>query len=84
LRFYDLATSRLSNPKLKPGTNTRKATERKIAKASEITAKVPPAAREIGGKYRHIAAALNERGIATAQGKRWHATTIKRIPNRAQ
>ncbi len=55
-----------------------------MAKASEFVPKVLPVAREIGGSYRHIAAALNERGIATARGARWHATTIKRILKRAQ
>ncbi len=43
-----------------------------MAKASEFAAKVRPVARETGGTYRRIAEVLNERAIATAQGKRWH------------
>ena len=48
----------------------------KIANAAEFAAKVLPVAREIGGSYRHIAAVLNERGFATAQGKRWHCASV--------
>lgn len=40
---------------------------RGMAKASEVAAKVLRVVRESGGSYRQIAAALNERGIATAQ-----------------
>jgi DNA invertase Pin-like site-specific DNA recombinase len=75
---------KLGNPKLKPGTNTGPATMAKMAKAAEFAAKVLPVIREIGGSYRHIAAQLNERGIATAQGKRWHAITVARILKRMQ
>lgn len=75
---------KLGNPKLKPGTNTRPATARKMAKASEFAAKVLPVVREIGGSYHHIAAALNERGIATAQGKRCHGASVMRLLRRGQ
>ncbi len=43
-----------------------------MAKASAFAAKLLAVAREIGGIYRRVAEVLNERGIATAQGKRWH------------
>ena len=55
-----------------------------MAKAAEFAAKVLPVARDIGGTHRHIAAALNERGIATAQGGRWHGASVMRLLKRAQ
>ena len=55
-----------------------------MAKAAEFAAKVPPVAREIGGSYRHIAAVLNERGIGTARGGRWHSASVMRLTRRAQ
>ncbi len=50
-----------------------------IAKAAEFAAKVLPVAREIGGTYRHIAAAVNERGIATPRGARWYGARLVRM-----
>ncbi len=55
-----------------------------MAKAAEFAAKVLPVAREIGGRSRHIAAVLNERGIATAHGKRWHGASVRRLLRRTQ
>lgn len=42
--------------------------------------------REIGvaGSLRHIAAALNERGVPTPKGGRWHSTSVGRLLERAK
>ena len=55
-----------------------------MAKAAEFAAKVAPVAREIGGSYRHTADLLNDRDIATPQGKRWHAASVRRLLRRLQ
>jgi DNA invertase Pin-like site-specific DNA recombinase len=73
---------RLGNPNLQPGTNTKRATERKITQADEFAARVLPVAREIGGSYQSIAAALNERGIGSSRGGRWHAASVMRLLKR--
>lgn len=72
----------LGNPNLKLGTNTKKATAAKRAKAGEFAARVLPVMQEIGGSYRQIAAALNERGIGTSRGGAWSATQVMRIMRR--
>jgi hypothetical protein len=66
------------------GSDTRPATARKMANAAEFAAKVAPVAREIGGSYRYIAAQLNERSVATAQGQCWHAINVNRVMARVR
>lgn len=73
---------RLGNPNLKPGTNTNKATATKRAKAGDFAARVRPVMQEIGGSYRQIAAALNDRGIGTRRGGEWSATQVMRVMQR--
>ena len=52
------------------------------AKADAHAANLLPVIRKIaesGASLRQIAAELNERGIKTARGGRWHAATVRNI-----
>lgn len=70
---------KLGNPRLKAGTNTKRATEAKIAHARAFSERILPVIGEIEGTYQQRADALNERGITTSRGGRWHATTVMRL-----
>ena len=55
-------------------------------KADEFAAKVMPLIQnglEVGKTLRQIAADLNEGGTPTANGGKWHATTVQRYAKRA-
>jgi len=55
------------------------------AKADEFAANVLPIVRELQGQglsLRQIAATLNERGVRTARGGAWAATTVRNIITR--
>jgi DNA invertase Pin-like site-specific DNA recombinase len=80
---------RLGNPRL---DEARKAAHKAAAVANEAAAErhasmVLPIIREIkraGARtLREIAEALNERGVATARGGQWHATTVSNVLARA-
>lgn len=52
------------------------------ARADEFAANVAPVVRELKGQglsLRRIAATLNERGVKTARGGKWQATTVRNI-----
>jgi hypothetical protein len=57
------------------------------AAADNHAGNVLPLIREIrkagGTTLREIAEALNARGVATARGGRWHATTVSNVLERA-
>lgn len=81
---------RLGNPQLKAGTRqsalaaagarARQARER----ASELRDIIDHARREGLTTLRQIADRLNELGISTPQGARWHANSIRRICHRIE
>ena len=70
---------------------SRKAEQRQAAKkgaavnktrAATYGANVLPVIEQIrvgGGSLRQVAAELNARGIKTARGGKWHATTVRNI-----
>jgi DNA invertase Pin-like site-specific DNA recombinase len=77
---------KLGGPKLK---QARKAADVTIkAQADQHAANVLPIIRAIQGAgattLREVAAALNARGIATARGGQWHATTVRNLLGREQ
>jgi DNA invertase Pin-like site-specific DNA recombinase len=59
----------------------------RAAEAEEYAATVMPAIQEAhaagAGSLSEIAAALNARGIATARGGKWEATTVRNVLRRA-
>jgi DNA invertase Pin-like site-specific DNA recombinase len=59
----------------------------RVAKADAHADAVMPTIREVqaagAGSLREIAAALNARGIATARGGKWEATTVRNVLRRA-
>jgi DNA invertase Pin-like site-specific DNA recombinase len=60
----------------------RKGAESNARKADQHAANVLPVIRQIaspGVSLRYIAAELNRRGICTARGGQWHATTIRSL-----
>ena len=58
----------------------------RVAKADAHADAVMPTIREVqaagAGSLREIAAALNARGIATARGGKWEATTVRNVLRR--
>jgi hypothetical protein len=79
----------LGNPRL---DEARKAAHKAAAVANETVAErhaatVLPVIREIrragAGTLRQIADVLNARGVATARGGQWYATTVSNVLNRA-
>jgi DNA invertase Pin-like site-specific DNA recombinase len=79
----------LGNPRL---TETRQAAHKAAAVANEAAAdqhaaNVLPIIRQIkragATTLREIANALNERGVSTARGGQWHATTVSNVLARA-
>lgn len=75
----------LGNPRLPEACAAVNAA--RVAGAETHAAIVMPAIREAqaaGAKsLRQIAAAMNDRGMATARGGRWEATTVRNILRRA-
>jgi DNA invertase Pin-like site-specific DNA recombinase len=75
----------LGNPKLHVAR--RSAVEAMTAGADRFAANVLPIIREAqkagATTLREIAAALNARGVATARGGQWHATSVSNILERA-
>lgn len=63
------------------------ALEAVTAEADRFAANVLPIIREAqkagAATLREIAAALNARGVATARGGQWHATSVSNILSRA-
>src|SRR5258707_14386241 len=75
----------LGNPRLHVAR--RSAVETVTASADKFAANVLPIIREAqkagATTLRDIAAALNARGVATARGGQWHATSVSNILERA-
>ena len=75
----------LGNPKLHVAR--KNAVEAVKAQADRFAANVLPIIREAqkagATTLREIAAALNARGIPTARGGQWHATSVKNLLQRA-
>src|ERR1700738_1935801 len=75
----------LGNPKLQTARGS--AVEAVTAGADRFAANVLPIIREAqkagATTLREIAAALNARGVATARGGQWHATSVSNILERA-
>jgi DNA invertase Pin-like site-specific DNA recombinase len=76
----------LGGPKL---PEARKAAVNAIAaNANQHAANLLPIIREAqragATSLRDIAEVLNARGVSTARGGRWHATSVKNMLNRAQ
>jgi DNA invertase Pin-like site-specific DNA recombinase len=75
---------RLGNPKIEEAR--AKAIGATKAEADRQAANVMPIIRQVqaaGAKtLRQIAEALNDRGIATARGGKWHATSVKNVLER--
>jgi DNA invertase Pin-like site-specific DNA recombinase len=75
---------KLGGPKLKQARRAAVATIK--AQADEHAANVLPIIRAIqragATTLREVAAALNARGIATARGGQWHATTVRNLLGR--
>jgi DNA invertase Pin-like site-specific DNA recombinase len=64
----------------------RKGVAARVAKADTHAANVLPVIADMqngGASLRQIAATLNERGVKTARGGQWQATTVKNIIARA-
>jgi len=64
----------------------RKGVAARIARADTHAANVLPIIQEmqkVGASLRQIAAALNDRGVKTARGGQWQATTVRNIIARA-
>ena len=63
----------------------RKGAERNASKADQHAANVLPVIRQIaarGASLRQIADELNTRGIKTARGGLWYATTVRNVEDR--
>jgi len=58
-------------------------TQEGYASASEYLRALIREAQKAGATTRDVAAALNARGIATARGGQWHATSVSNILKRA-
>ena len=75
---------KLGGPKLKQARKAAVATIK--AQADQHAANVLPIIRAIqrvgATTLREVAAALNARGIATARGGQWHATTVRNLLGR--
>ena len=75
---------KLGGPKLKQARKAAVATIK--AQADQHAANVLPIIRAIqrsgATTLREVAAALNARGIATARGGEWHATTVRNLLGR--
>jgi DNA invertase Pin-like site-specific DNA recombinase len=76
----------LGSPKLAEAREL--ATAANVANADRHAANVLPIIREVrkagATTLRQIADALNARGVHTARGGQWHATSIKNVLERAQ
>jgi len=70
---------KLGNPRLKPGTNTKPATEAKIVKARVFSEHMLPVILGLDGTLKEKAEALNNRGITTSRGGRWNAASVMRV-----
>ena len=79
---------RLGNPLLRPGNaasaaNARKARAMKTeGRAAELREVIEKAERDGHGTLRQLARYLNELGISSAYGKRWHANSVRRVKQR--
>jgi len=75
---------KLGGPKLKKAR--REAVRALRAHAERHAAHVWPIIKQVQGAgattLREIAAALNARGIATARGGQWHATSVRNVMKR--
>jgi len=75
---------KLGGPKLKQARKAAVVTLK--AQADQHAANVLPIIRAIqragATTLREVAAALNARGIATARGGQWHATTVRNLLGR--
>jgi hypothetical protein len=63
----------------------RKGAERNAQKADQHAANVLPVIRQIatsGASLRQVAIEMNRRGIGTARGGQWYATTIRSLLGR--
>jgi DNA invertase Pin-like site-specific DNA recombinase len=72
---------KLGNPRWQGSIETaRKASRDKAAKERQLVRPIIEGLRSSGIEtYSGLAAALNERGIKTPQGRRWHPMTVKRM-----
>jgi hypothetical protein len=61
----------------------RKGLQERLRRADQFTANVLPIIREIQSTgattYQAVADALNRRGIATARGGEWYASTVRKL-----
>jgi DNA invertase Pin-like site-specific DNA recombinase len=77
--------TRLGNPRLeeaRAGVNARNAAAAR-AFAQSVAPHIRQAQKEGAGSLRQIAAALNAKGIATANGGRWYAQQVVNVLHRA-
>lgn len=76
---------RLGNPNLQPGTKPRALAAARAGaalakdRAFELREIVEHAKKEGFSTLRQLAARLNELGIATPQGAKWHANSVRRV-----
>jgi len=79
---------KLGNPRLKAGTKasallaSRAHIEQTSIRAAQLREVVDGARRDGYTTLRQIAIRLNEMGIATPQGRRWHANSVRRLCRR--
>lgn len=80
---------RLGNPRLQPGTSASAAiaskarSDRADARAMELLEVIENAQKLGRVTLRQVAHYLNELGIASPQGKQWHANSVRRLRQRA-
>ena len=76
---------RLGNPRLRPGTATSAAVARKARsvkterRAFELREVIENAELQGNQTLRQLARYLNDIGIPSAQGKHWHANSVRRV-----
>jgi DNA invertase Pin-like site-specific DNA recombinase len=81
---------KLGNPRLKAGTKesallaSRANNEKASLRAAQLREVVDGARRDGYTTLRQIAVRLNEMGIATPQGRRWHANSVRRLCHRLE
>lgn len=79
---------RLGNPRLKPGTRasaaiaTQARSRRAVDRATELTDVIGNAVKLGHVTLRQVAHYLNELGIASPNGRQWHANSVRRIRQR--
>jgi DNA invertase Pin-like site-specific DNA recombinase len=78
----------LGNPRLRPGNATSAAIARKARtkktedRAAELLEVIQNAERHGSLSLRQVASYLNGLGVASANGRKWHATSVRRVRQR--